>query len=89
MSSAECRSEFPDDAGFRYISFQPPDDNPRRIRLVISALREIPGGDPPSYEVGNLQAEFHYANGRWTADGMPDLFISNGSRRKLDGLDGR
>lgn len=89
MSSAEYRSEFPGDAGSYYLSFQPPGVSPRRIRLVISALRGSPGGDPPPREVGNLQAEFHYADGRWIAVGMPDLFIRNGSQRKLDGSNGR
>ncbi|HEX2282952.1 MAG TPA: hypothetical protein VHG52_14435, partial [Thermomicrobiales bacterium] len=82
MSANEYRAAYPGGADVRYLTFQPPDISPGRIRLVISALRGRPDGDPPPDEVGNLQAEFRLADGRWEAAGMPDLFIRNGSSPK-------
>jgi hypothetical protein len=60
-----------------YLTFQPPHVGTSRIQLVISALRGHPGRKPPPVEIGNLQAEFHFADGRWEAVSMPNLYISD------------
>ena len=60
-----------------YLAFQPPIVGASRIRIVISALRGRPCRNPPPVEIGNLQAEFHLAEGRWEAVGLPILYISD------------
>jgi hypothetical protein len=60
-----------------FLAFNPPDVRCSRIRLVITANRGRPGGDPPLREVASLEAEFHLADHRWEAVGMPSLFIQD------------
>lgn len=60
-----------------FLAFHPPDVRCGRIRLVISANRGRPDGNPPMREIASLEAEFQLTGHRWTAVGTPSLYVQD------------